>query len=66
MALLKDDISYWNLKSSDLCLDLETLKNETELDSENNNEEYDKICKELASVDSSLNRLRQQNSQLTS
>ena len=46
-------------------LDLETLKGEIEFDNDNNNEEYDKICKELASVNNSLKHIRLSNSKLT-
>ena len=46
-------------------LDLETLKGEIEFDNDNNNEEYDKICKELASVNNSLKHIRLPNSKLT-
>ena len=53
------------LQSSDLFLDLETLKGEVELDGDNLNEEHDKLCKELASVEASLKRLRSQNKDLT-
>ena len=53
------------LQTSDLFLDLETLRGEVELDSENVNEEHDRMCKELASVEASVKRLRAQNSQLT-
>lgn len=53
------------LQTSDLFLDLETLRGEVELDSENVNEEHDRMCKEVASVEASVKRLRAQNSQLT-
>ena len=53
------------MQSSDLCLDLETLKGEMELDSENMGEEQDKLCRELASVQESLKRLRAQNAELS-
>ena len=53
------------LQTSDLFLDLETLRGEVELDSDNVNEEHDRMCKELASVEASVKRLRAQNSQLT-
>ena len=53
------------VQTSDLFLDLETLRGEVELDSENVNEEHDRMCKESASVEASVKRLRAQNSQLT-
>ena len=53
------------VQTSDLFLDLETLRGEVELDSENVNEEHDRMCKEVASVEASVKRLRAQNSQLT-
>ena len=53
------------LQTSDLFLDLETLRGEVELDSENVNEEHVRMCKEVASVEASVKRLRAQNSQLT-
>ena len=53
------------LQTSDLFLDLETLRGEVELDSENVNEEHERMCKEVASVEASVKRLRAQNSQLT-
>ena len=58
---------FWLLKLFlvDLCLDLETLKGEMELDSENMGEEQDKLCRELASVQESLKRLRAQNAELS-
>ena len=46
------------MQSSDLCLELETLKGEMELDSENMDEEQERLCRELASVQASLQRLR--------
>ena len=52
------------LQTSDLFLDLETLRGEVELDSENVNEEHVRMCKEVASVEASVKRLRAQNSQL--
>ena len=52
-------------QTSDLCLDLETLKGEMELDSENIEEEYAKLHNELRSVEASLKRMRSENSQLT-
>ena len=39
-------------------MDLETLKGEMELDDDNMGEEQDRLCKELASVEASLKRLR--------
>ena len=36
-----------------------------ELDADNVTEEHDKLCQELASVEASLKRLRDQNSKLT-
>lgn len=61
---LKEDINYWSLKSSDLYHDLETLKGEAELDNENIDEEYERLCKELQSVQSSLKHTRSQNASL--
>jgi len=55
---LKEDINYWSLKSSDLYHDLETLKGEAEQDDENMDEEYERLCKEVSSVQSSLTHMR--------
>ena len=77
---LKEDINYWSLKvsayayrltfifcqSSDLYHELETLKGEAELDDENLDEEYERLCKELQSVQSSLEHMRGQNASLNS
>jgi len=43
---------------------LETLKGEAELDNENIDEEYERLCKELQSVQSSLKHTRSQNASL--
>ena len=44
--------------------DLETLKGEAELDNDNMDEEYERLCKELNSVQASLKHMRTQNSAL--
>ena len=50
---------------SDLCLDFETLKGEAELDDEAITEESERLERELASVQASLDRMRRDNSRLT-
>jgi len=64
LGALKEDINYWSLKSSDLCLELETLKGEVELESDSIDEEYERLRKELMSVEASLGRMRSQNASL--
>ena len=69
---LKEDINFWTTKvsiqltvtncfsiykSSDLCLDLETMKGESEMDQDNITEEFERMNKELASVQASIQRL---------
>lgn len=53
------------LQCADLYVDLETLKGEIELDNDKDGDEQDKLYNELASVQSSLKRLRDQNSMLS-
>jgi len=61
---LKDDINYWSLKSSDLCLELEEVKGQAELDEDVIDEEYETLCKELQSVEASLSYMCTQNASL--